>query len=85
MKYPLWRLYYQTCYLNITQYLNFFSYLYFADQKVRTLHLNVKQVKRWEIITYKHGIYELLHESLTDKLRKLGNIRKVFKHHKMLA
>ena len=32
------------------------------------------QVKRWVIITYKHGIYELLHELLNDlRLRNLGN------------
>ena len=38
---PLWpRLYYQTCYVNITKILNFFSYLYSADQKVHTVHLN---------------------------------------------
>ena len=47
------------------------------------------QVKRWAIITYKHGIYELPHE-LTKDLRlndlgKLGNIRKVSKLHRMIA
>ena len=32
------------------------------------------QVKRWMIITYKHGIYELPHELLSDlRLRNLGN------------
>ena len=32
------------------------------------------QVKRWAIITYKHGIYELPHEQPNDlKLRILGN------------
>ena len=32
------------------------------------------QIKRWAIITYKHGIYELLHELLNDlRLRILGN------------
>ena len=42
------------------------------------------QVKRWAIITYKHGIYELPHE-LPNDFRKLGNIRKVSKHHRMIA
>ena len=32
------------------------------------------QVKRYAIITYKHGIYELPHEMLNDlRLRILGN------------
>ena len=32
------------------------------------------QVKRWVIITYKHGIYELPHELPNDlRLRILGN------------
>ena len=32
------------------------------------------QVKRWTIITYKHGIYELPHELPNDlRLRILGN------------
>ena len=32
------------------------------------------QVKRWAIITYKHGIYELPHELPNDlRLRNLGN------------
>ena len=47
------------------------------------------QVKQWAIITYKHGIYELLHELPNDlrlkDLRKLGNIRKVSKPHRMIA
>ena len=44
------------------------------------------QVKRWAIITYKHGIYELPHELPNDlRLRKLGNIRKVSKVHRMIA
>ena len=51
------------------------------------------QVKRWAIITYKHGIYELPHELPNDlrlkDLRKLGkfdlNIRKVCKLHRMIA
>ena len=45
------------------------------------------QVKRWAIITYKHRIYELPH-GLTNGLRlrilwKIGNIRKVFKLHRI--
>ena len=36
------------------------------------------QVRRWAIISYKHGIYELPHESPNDlRLRKLGKIRKI--------
>ena len=32
------------------------------------------QVKRWAIITYKHGIWELRHELPNDlRLRTLGN------------
>ena len=42
------------------------------------------KVKRWAIITYKHGIYELPHE-LPNDLRKLGNVRKVSKLHRMIA
>ena len=42
------------------------------------------QVKRWAIITYKHGIYELPHE-LPNDLRLTINIRKVSKPHKMIA
>ena len=44
------------------------------------------QVKRCMIITYKHGIYELPHKLPNDlRLRKLGNIRKVSKLHRMIA
>ena len=49
------------------------------------------QVKRWMIITYKHGIYKLPNELQnnlrfkTKDLRKLGNIRKVSKFHRMIA
>ena len=47
------------------------------------------QMKRWAIITYKHGIYVLPHELPNDlrlkDLRKLGNIRKVSKVHRMVA
>ena len=47
------------------------------------------QVKRCAIITYKHGIYELPHELPNDlrlrklDLRKLGNLTKVSKLHRM--
>ena len=38
------------------------------------------QVKRFMIITYKHGVYELPHKMLNDlTFRKLGNIRKIAK------
>ena len=47
------------------------------------------QVKRWAIITYRHGIYEVPHELLNDlrlkDLGKLGNIRKASNPHRMLA
>ena len=50
------------------------------------------QVKRWAIISYKHGIYELSHELPNDlrlrklrDLRKLGNIRKVPKLHRIIT
>ena len=42
------------------------------------------QVKRCAIITYKHGIYEL-QSDLRQNFRKLGNIRKESKLHKMIA
>ena len=42
------------------------------------------QVKRWTIITHKDDIYELPHELPNDlRLRKLGNIRKLSKPHRM--
>ena len=44
------------------------------------------QVKRWLIITYKDGIYDLPRELLNDlRLRKLENIRKVSKLQRMIA
>ena len=45
------------------------------------------QVKRWEIITYKHGIYKLPHELPNDLrlVRKSGNITKVSKPHRAIA
>ena len=42
------------------------------------------QVKRCAIITYKHGIYELSHALPNGlRLRKLENIRKVSKLHRI--
>ena len=48
------------------------------------------QVKRWTIITYKYGTYELPHELPNDlrlrkDLKKLGNIKKVSKLHRMIS
>ena len=44
------------------------------------------EVKRCAIITYKQGIYEFPHELPNDlRLRKLDNIRKVSKHHRMIG
>ena len=44
------------------------------------------QVKRCAIITYQHGIYELPHELPNNvRLRKLGNIKKVSKLHRMIV
>ena len=48
------------------------------------------QVKRWIIITYKYGIYELPHKLPNDlrfrkDLKKLGSIRKVSILHRMIA
>ena len=44
------------------------------------------QVKRCAIITYQHGIYELPHELPNNvRLRKLGNIKKVTKLHRMIV
>ena len=42
------------------------------------------QVKQYTIITYKHGIYKLPHE-LPNEIRKLGNIRKVLKLHRIIV
>ena len=44
---------------------------------------NSPQGKEWVIITYNHGIYELPQK--LPNLRKLGNIRKVSKLHRMVA
>ena len=44
------------------------------------------QVKRIVIISNKHGIYELPHELPNDlRLRKLGNIKKISKLHRIIA
>ena len=47
------------------------------------------QVKRWVIITYKHGIYELPHELPNDLrlrvLEKLRKTNKVSKFHRIIA
>ena len=44
------------------------------------------QVKRWAIITYKHGIYELPHKLPNDfRLRKVGFMTTVSKLHRMIA
>ena len=48
------------------------------------IYLFLPQVKRYMIITYKHGIYELPHEMLKI-LKKSENIRKVCKLHGMVA
>ena len=48
--------------------------------------LFLPQVKRWAIITYKHGIYEWPHKLSNDlRLTKLGNIKKVSKFHRIIA
>ena len=44
------------------------------------------QVKRWTMMTYKHGIYKLPHELWNDLgIRIWGNIRKVSKPHRMIT
>ena len=43
------------------------------------------QVKRWEIITYKHGICELPQELLNNLSLRIGIIRNVSKTHRMIA
>ena len=42
------------------------------------------QVKQIVIISNKHGIYELPHE-LPNDLRKLGNIKKISKPHRIVS
>ena len=47
---------------------------------------NAPQLKRYAIITYKYGICDLPHELPKDLgLRKLKNITKVSKLHRMIA
>ena len=45
------------------------------------------KVKQFAIITYKNGIYELPQElpKVLRLIRELGNVRKVFKLHRMIA
>ena len=44
------------------------------------------QVKQWAIITYKHGAYELSHDSPNDlKLATLQHMKKAFKPHRKIA
>ena len=64
------------------------SFIIFCDFSMFYQIFHSPQVKRWAIITYKHGIYELPHELPNDlrfRIRKLGNVRKVFKLYKMIA
>ena len=53
---------------------NEISFIMFSDFLMFYQIFLSPQVKRWAIITYKHGIYELCHELLNDwRLRILGN------------
>ena len=50
------------------------SFIIFLDFLMFYQIILSQQVKRWAIITYKHGMYELPHELLNDlRLRILGN------------
>ena len=50
------------------------SFIIFLDFLMFYQIILSQQVKRWAMITYKHGIYELPHELLNDlRLRILGN------------
>ena len=50
------------------------SFIIFWDFSMFDLDFLSPQVKRWAIITYNHGIYELPHESPNDlRLTILGN------------
>ena len=50
------------------------SFIIFLDFLMFYQIILSQQVKRWAIITYKHGIYQLPHELPNDlKLRILGN------------
>ena len=62
------------------------SFIIFSDFSMFYQIFLSPQVKRWVIITYKHGIYELPHELLNNlRLRKLENISKVSKLHRMIV
>ena len=50
------------------------SFIIFRDFSMFYQIFLSPQVKRWAIITYEHGIYELPHE-LQNNLRILGNLR----------
>ena len=70
--------------LMITAYT--ISFIIFWDFSMFYQIFLTPQVKGWAIITYKHGIYELPHNLPNDlRLRKLGNIRRVSKLHRMIA
>ena len=60
----------------------------FSDFSVFYEILLLPQVKQCAIITYKHGISELLQELLYNlrlkDLSKLGNVRKLIKLHKTI-
>ena len=43
------------------------------------------QVKRIAIISNKHGIYELPNDLRLNDLRKLGNVRKISKLHRIIT
>ena len=50
------------------------SFIIFLDFLMFYQIILSQQVKRWAIITYKHGMYELPHELPNDlRLRILGN------------
>ena len=50
------------------------SFIIFLDFLMFYQIILSQQVKRWAIITYKHGIYQLPHELPNDlRLRILGN------------
>ena len=73
----------QTSYIRNSSYNRFHNVLRLFNALPNFLS---PQVKRRAIITYKHGIYKLPQELPNDlRLRKLGNIRKVSKLHRMIA
>ena len=66
------------CLIDMNFRLNNFKYTIsfatFLDFSIFYQILLSSQMKRWAIITYKHGIYELPHELPNDlRLRILGN------------